>query len=673
MNHKRLLLIAGLMINLHFGYAQAGENIKFGKITPADFTLTAEKFDSGSNALIIADIGTVKFEGNNEGSFNIIITRFKRVKVINKNGIDVGSFEISLFHAGSDAERIVSLKGTTFNLENGVVKETRLDDKSVFTQKFNANLDDKKFSMPALKEGSIFDLEYTVKSPYLHRLNPWAFQGAYPRLWSEYTVIIPPCLHYVMREQGDTHFHIDTTMEVASNYTVRVNNGATANDDIYNITDNSTYRRWVKTNVPALQEEPFTTTIDNYNSQITFQLEYIQWTKTSDRHYQKSTWNLLSKSLMEDEDFGRSLNSEAGWMTEEVNKIIQGAKTEDEKTYKIYTYIRNNIKSGGERGIYKQNSFKDIFRKKTGGIADINLLLTAMLISAGINAEPVILSTRDNGIADPGYPLTDEYNYVVCVAFPDKKLVTLDASKTFMKYGELPLSCYNGYGHIINLENPIPIFFISDSITEKKLTNVIIINDDKGKPSGGFTSMPGRGEAYDVREEISSSSVKAYEKKLSDRYAPELAIENFGIDSLQKYDFPISIHYDFTLKNLSSQDILYFNPMLNEAYKTNPFKSSNRLYPVEMPYRIDETYTLNMDIPTGYKVDEIPKSARVLYNENEGMFEYLIQKSDESIQLRVRLKLNKAFFPTDEYGTLRDFFASVVGKEGEQIVFKKIK
>jgi hypothetical protein len=92
-----------------------------------------------------------------------------------------------------------------------------------------------------------------------------------------------------------------------------------------------------------------------------------------------------------------------------------------------------------------------------------------------------------------------------------------------------------------------------------------------------------------------------------------------------------------------------------------------------MPYKIDETYLLNMEIPAGYQVEEMPKSAKVAFNENEGIFEYLIQKGETNIQMRVRLKFNKAYFPTEEYSNLRDFFAFVVKKESEQIVFKKIK
>ena len=79
-----------------------------------------------------------------------------------------------------------------------------------------------------------------------------------------------------------------------------------------------------------------------------------------------------------------------------------------------------------------------------------------------------------------------------------------------------------------------------------------------------------------------------------------------------------------------------------------------------------------MQVPTGYKVDELPKSARVALNNNEGMFQYLIQQTDDHIQLMCKLKLNKATFGPDDYETLRNFFAFVVEKESEQIVFKKL-
>ena len=111
--------------------------------------------------------------------------------------------------------------------------------------------------------------------------------------------------------------------------------------------------------------------------------------------------------------------------------------------------------------------------------------------------------------------------------------------------------------------------------------------------------------------------------------------------------------------------------MLNDGYEKNPFASEERLYPVEMPYCMNETYLLTMDIPKGYSVEELPKSARVHFNETEGGFEYIIAKQGNQIMLRSKIFFKKATFTPDDYEVLRNFFGFIVKKHAEQIVFKK--
>ncbi len=663
---KSLLLILGMSVSVFVVLAQK-ENLKFGKITPADFSLSPGKPDSGASVLIIADIGNVKFDGNTQGSFTQVFTRFMRVKIMNKNGLSAGSREIAIFHNGAEIEKVSSLKGSTYVLDNGNIREIKLDEKSVYTEKYNSNIDIVKFSFPSLTEGAIYELEYTVKSPFFYGLNPWTFQGEYPGLWSEYEVTIPAPLHYVVRMQGDENFYIDTVKEFFQTFSLRYGS------DVYNGKGNAVNRRWVKTNIPSMHEESFTTTIKNYVSGISFQLEYLQLSKESEKIYKMSTWTTCSKGLMEEDDFGHPLDEDNYWMSGELNEILQGSKLDDEKANKIYNYIRDHFTCLGNSGLYCYHSLKEIFKTRQGSKAEINLLLTAMLRRAGIKADPMILSTRENGVANPSYPLLSEYNYVICIAFLDDKIVTLDAGNPYLGYGQLPLACYNGFGHIINQSTPMPLYFTTDSLHESSITNVIIVKDENGKLSGGYNSRMGKSGSFKLRETVGSSGVKEYEKKIRNQIGPDLNIEHFEIDSLNQYDLPVSMLFDFDIKTTGKEDILYFNPILNGNFKTNPFKSADRRYPVEMPYKIDDVYVLNMDIPDGYQVDELPKSARVAFNENEGMFEYLIQKSESDIQMRVRLKLDKTFIPVDEYATLRDFFAIVVKKESEQIVFKRRK
>ena len=300
MKLKICTLVLCAVISVHL-QAQDKGKYKFGNITAADFNIPVEKFDSGANAVIISEIGSTSFEGNTKGFFTLIFTYYMRVKIINKNGFKIGNHEIFLFHnEQGESEKLSTIKGSTFNIENGVVTETKLDIQSVFNEKFNNNYDRRKFTLPALKEGAIFDLEYTVRSPFYSRLRPWAFQGEYPCLWSEYTVTIAPPFHYVMSLQGDTSFHINTTKEISSIYYIREEKGG-EQTALYSLTGAALQHRWVKKNVPALHEEPFMTTLRNYNARVSFQLNYFQWSEQSEREDYMATWIGASKTLLERE------------------------------------------------------------------------------------------------------------------------------------------------------------------------------------------------------------------------------------------------------------------------------------------------------------------------------------------------------------------------------------
>jgi hypothetical protein len=183
--------------------------------------------------------------------------------------------------------------------------------------------------------------------------------------------------------------------------------------------------------------------------------------------------------------------------------------------------------------------------------------------------------------------------------------------------------------------------------------------------------MMGEIQSAEMREKMEKSNPDEYFKDLKNEFSFDVNITNANIDSLKQPEMPVSVQYEISFK--PEDDILYFNPLIAaDIYTENPFKAAQRSYPVEMPYCTDKTYILNMQVPEGYQVDELPKQAKVTLNENEGSFEYLIQQEGDRIQLRSRIKLNKANFEPQDYETLRNFFAFVVQKQQEQIVFKKM-
>jgi hypothetical protein len=152
-----------------------------------------------------------------------------------------------------------------------------------------------------------------------------------------------------------------------------------------------------------------------------------------------------------------------------------------------------------------------------------------------------------------------------------------------------------------------------------------------------------------------------------------LEVKVRNIELLEKLDEQIQVNCDLKL-DIQKGDLIYFNPMFGEGFAENPFISEKRLYPVEMPYTLDETYLLRMDIPKDYEVETLPASTRVnLDEEGKSFFEYILENNYGIISLRSRLRINRSYFLPEEYKILRDFFSLVVDKHNERIVLKRIK
>jgi Domain of Unknown Function with PDB structure (DUF3857)/Domain of Unknown Function with PDB structure (DUF3858)/Transglutaminase-like superfamily len=668
MKRKQLILVylcaAGLAC-----FAQEKSGVRFGKVVPEDFKPLTYSIDTNASAVIIADIGSTEIEGNRKGWFSLVFKHYRRTRILNKNGYDAADVIISLFASGDEEEKLDDLKATTYNLENGKVVETKLDIKNgLFREKISKNLVRTKFTFPALKEGSIIEYEYRVKSDFLFNLQPWEFQGAWPRLWSEYNVTIPEFISYVFLLQG-YQTPVKERKDTRRSFAVQDNTSLNAASRFIFSAAVSTYR-WIMKDVPVLKEESFTSTLRNHISKVEFQLSEYREPLPPEKKIK--TWEQFTEELLEADDFGAELDKDNFWIGDLLNTILHGETGPLDKARRIYSFVRDNFTATGYNGVLLTQPLRTIAKKREGTSAEINLLLIALLRYAGLPADPVILSTRDHGYTYADYPLLDKFNYIIAKTKAGKDSFYLDASDPWLGFGKLGYECYNGHARIIN-EDATPVEFSADSLLEKSITSVFVTSDDAGNLSGIIQQTPGYYESSRLRSVIKEKGRELFFAEIKKGFGADTRISDSNIDSLNQFDEPFNILYKFETK-VSGEDIVYFNPMLAEGYKENPFQSATRLYPVEMPYATDETFSMQMEIPKGYEVDELPKEVIVRLNENnDGIFEYRISEVNGIISLRSRLRISHTFFLPDEYATLREFFNLVVKKHNEQIVFKKKK
>ncbi|RYZ19862.1 MAG: DUF3857 domain-containing protein [Chitinophagaceae bacterium] len=665
MSYQKLLVAALLLPGLAAS-AQKTKTYKFEKITPAALSVKSYDVDSSAEAVVLADVGETVIEGNAKGWFSFTFRRHKRVHILKKDGYDEATFQIPLYHDGQNEEQIDHIRAYAYNLENGQVKETKLSKESIFKEKVNKNRDLYKFTLPSVREGTIIDVEYKITSDYLYTLQPWDFQSRVPVLWSEYNLGVPQFFDYMFIYKGYVPFAINDKQDRTEQFNIIDRNTVGASER-YSLTSGVTQYRYVTQDVPAFRSESYLSSRANYQAHMELQLAAYRYPLTY--HNFVPTWPEMTQQLLKDESFGQKLDRNNPWLNETMRPLETGSALQ--KAQAIYGWVRDNISCSGQRGIYLQNAVKDVFRSGKGSVAEVNLLLVTMLRHAGLDANAVMLSTRDNGTVYTSFPMLSRFNYIIASVQVEGNTVLLDASTPRLGFGRLLPECFNGTARTIDAA-ATEMHLLSDSLQEKKMTLVFL--PQKGKAwEGTFSQVPGYYESHSIRSKAKEKGADALFAELRSGLGSGVTLTHTGVDSLNQYSQPVALHADMKLP-VGDEDILYVNPMFGQGLGANPFKSPERSYPVEMPYTIDESFYLTLHVPDGYVVDELPKSIRLALNErNEGSFEYLISESEGVISLRSQIRIKRANFLPEDYESLREFFNMVVTKHKEQIVFKKKK
>ena len=660
-----LLLMCGT--HQHINAQKNRVKIKFGEVNPGDFDSVRYAIDTAANAVYLFDGAKSYYQGNTRGGLSVVYERHTRIHLLNKNSFELATIEIPLYVSSFFQQKVEDLKAATYNIENGKVVATKIDKSALFKDK-NGNEKITKFTFPNIKEGSIIEYTYKVITPDPAYIQTWYFQKQYPKLWTEYEVSFPEFYNFAIIKQGYFPYTIDTALVSSDSYHILDASSFGESSNAFTIRSNTIDRIWAMKNIPAIKTEPFITTTSNYVSKLDFHLSSIHYPDMPVKPIIK-TWPEMAQDYLKDEDFGADLSAHNTFLEDDLKKIIGDTKDDLSRAKKIYEYVRDNFSCNDYDARYLSQPLKKTFQTRKGNVVDINLLLTAMLMKQNFEADPVILSTRDNGKAMESYPIMEGYNYALSRVKIGEQYFLLDAANDHLGFGRLDESCYNGSGRLI-APMPILVSLSPDSLHENKITSVFVINGEKGMEASFVTNL-GYFESLENRSELKNTKQEEFFNKIKKSYSFDVDLENPQIDSLKQLESPISLKYE--LKFNFDEDLIYFNPMLAEVTKNNLFQSADRYYPVEMPYCSDETYVLNMEIPKGYEVDELPKSTKVKLNEDDGLFEYIIVKSNDHIQFRSRISFKKATFDPEDYQTLRDFYGYIVKKHAENIVFKKIK
>jgi len=671
-----LLLILCFMFN---GILPAQEKVKFGKIDIEDMRMTRCPFDSAADAMILCDIGSSRYEYNDNKGFELIFERLIRVKFFSKQVLSRANFEIEYWYSGNDCEKVESLKGKTYNLVAGGIEETKLGDESIFDEIQDIHTKVKKISFPAVKEGSVWELKYTIRSPFIGNIRDWNFQKELPIRWSEYEVNIPEYFRFGRQATGYYPFVINKKeshpesvsfqeMTYSGNTQQGVNLHATPS---HSSVDYMVYsEKYATQNVPGMKEEPFARTVDNYATKIRYELQSYKFPGGA-IHERTSSWEVIVRDLDEDDDFGKQI-SKSGLVKHVVEEISKQDQTPFEKMVAAHTYIKSHFKWNGNNSLYPVENLKKSFNDHAGNSADLNLSLILLLRELDLDAVPVALSTLNHGFLLESQPTLRGLDYVLALVKIDSVEYLLDATSPGQPYSYIPSRCLNGSGLVIS-QGPVRWVKLLNSEKNSDLLFADYIIDSTGSIKGNLKVSKSGYLAIQDRDDYKSSGNEAFTKKLKENQklwdVGEIRFEN-----MDNPDQKFNIIYSMSSSEICqlNGDMIYLNVLTGQGQNSNPFNPEKRMYPVDFncPYR--DSYVYNYQIPPGYKVESLPETVKFSLPDQSASFKFIVSAKEDKVMVSSILNISKTIFITSEYENLREFFARIVAKHAQQIVLKKL-
>lgn len=656
------IILALFFITYSFGYAQ---NFDLGKVTKEELLEKKCKNDSNAVAAILFKKAKTSFNYNQSDGFVSTTEYSIKLKIYKTEGLGWANFEIPYYvgYLNLNDEIVEISKAFTYNIENGIIIKDKVTNEGKFVEKINEYWKSKSITFPNVKVGSIVELKYIIKSQNLSILPEFQFQYKIPVNYAEYLTEIPEFYIYKGIKSGFIDIKIDEVIEDASqNF-----------EGKYGKTLSMFYKQ-IKTkysvfNVPALIEESQINNIENYYAKIDHELQVVRMPDEEPKKI-ATTWEDVAKSIYKEKEFGDEIEK-TDYFANQVKILLKDIDSKRERLIKVFDFVKNQMTWNGKYGYYTKKNIDKAYYDKSGNAAEINLMLVSMLKFAGIDASPVLLSTRDNGIAL--FPNRTRFNFVIAIVNIDNETILLDATSKNATMNIMPIRNLNWIGRSIDKSG------ISNEINlmpeQSSSNNIYMVAtlDNYGQISGQVRNQLFDYYALEFREKKVGISIDSFIETIEKKYSG-LEIENYERANEKDLSQPIVEKYTFKTNNSVEiiGDKIYFSPLLYFALTENPFKQEKREYPVDFSYPTKDRYLITLNIPDGYVVESIPKETLISLPNQYGNFKFICTVDEKKIQLAVNLNINSAIFSAEDYSTLKEFFKKIVEKENEKIVLKKI-
>lgn len=628
------------------------QEVKFGKVSKSEIVESAYPKDSSVVAAYLYKSKNSYFEYGKGSGLMLITVVHERIKIYDTDGLEYANHSVNLYKNGSSEEGISQIKGIVYNSVNGNIEETKLKKESIIREEKSDYLKKVKITFPNVREGSVVEYRYRVTSPFISNIDEFVFQEEIPIKKLYASIRFLEYFQYRTVEKGS--LTLNPQISSVMNPTLGVK---------------AQKREYFLENVPALKAEKYVNNIGNYTSGVKFEIVSFNVPGQITEYYSK-TWEDVAKTIFDSGDFGEQLKK-SRYFAEELDALLDEENVPVNRMAMVYNFVKSKVKWNENYGKFAENGVKSSFDEGEGNDADINLMLVAMLRHAGIDSDPILVSTRNHGI--PMFPTLNGFNYVIARAKIGENTYLLDATESFASPNILPLRALNWYGRSVKSNGSSEIVSLNSQAKAGDVAMMKIVINDDGSVDGKFRQQYNNHNALYFRKKYHSTNETSFIEELG-KESNDIEIEEYEIKDINNPYLPVSHSYDFYGEDMVEfdQNSIYFLPMFQLTLNENPFKLEKRTYPVDFGYPWVDKRNVIVEIPDGYEVKSVPKSMALSLPNGIGSFKYMVNAQAKTISINCILSLNHSIVNSDMYSGLKEFFRQVVEKQTERVVLSKI-
>ncbi len=554
-------------------------------------------------------------------------------KIYTNEGLEYSDFEIPY-------ENAEILEAKTYNLKDGKIVVTEVQKKEIIENEVSEDNIEYIIPFPNVKEGSIIEISYVVKD-----IGMWVLY---------YQSILPL-----------EHFHLAFTNPTPVELTLSRNGYSPIELEV---TRKKGFLYYTGKNIPPLKDEAYLGSYNNYRGRLFIEilLNY--------RRYKIKDWGDVAKYFNTISWGGgnfKDLLSKRNFLRSETVRVV-GEETDPlQKAIKIFSYIRDRMEWNG---YYRDFGFsiKKNFKTKKGSAGVINVLLAIMLREAGLDANMVMMASKDRGFIH--FITKNLFNYIAVHINIDGEFYLLDASRKNAGFGELPIHFINGDALLLYEGRGYALVSTQSKVKSQSLwvIDADIDPEDLGVRGSVKKRLSGH-LAWDHRDDYGDPEEMTNFKEDVEESHNFLSINNYVVKEMNNPDRPLSMFYSFDWEECVEEinGDLYFEPLLYFGLEENTLKQETRIYPLDFGFPSAKKVKVNFKIPEGYKVQSLPDPMAVSTPDNLASLSFNCILNGTQIEVSLNVDINQGIIPVDYYPTVKELFAKYTEISNSKIVLSK--